>query len=342
MLTIKRKCVALAFGVAVSGAASSGAIAQAIELRFASPAPPQSRVNTHGLAEWIKDVEAASGGTVTFRLMTGPSLATFENAYDRTVKGVADIAFGTSSSVGGQFPRTEVNTLPFETENPREAALALWRTYERGLFADEYSQIKPLALFSFPNNIIHTRSKPVKRLSDVKGMKLITAGKVGSDIIVALGAAPLSLTPAEYYQSIASGLAEGTMTAWTAMSAFKVYEVAKLHFNAPLAGGAPAYVVMNKRSFDRLPAQAKAAIDKLSGEAFSRRMGNVVQAQDDAAKEQIRGMSGQVFENITPDEQARWKKELDHISADWVKSVPNGQAILSGFREEVKRARSEK
>jgi TRAP-type C4-dicarboxylate transport system substrate-binding protein len=338
MRGMKRMFVSVAFGCVVSGAAWP----QAVELRMASPAPPQSWINSRGLAEWIKDVEAASGGTVTIRLMMGPSLATFENAYDRTLKGIADMAFGTSSSVGGQFPRTEVNALPFETENPREAALALWRTYERGLFADEYSQVKTLAIFSFPNNIIHTRSKPVKTLADVKGMKLITAGRVGSSIITSLGGAPLSLTPSDYYQSIASGLADGTMTAWTAMSSFKVYEVAKLHFQAPLAGGAPAYVIMNKRSFDKLPPQAKAAIDKYSGEALTRRMGNVVQALDDDAKERIRALPGQVFESITPEEQARWKKQLDHISADWVKNIPNGAAILSGFREEVKRARAEK
>jgi TRAP-type C4-dicarboxylate transport system substrate-binding protein len=327
--------------LAVLALSASCAFAQQpIELRMASPAPPQSWINTRGLAEWIKEVEAASGGTITIRLMVGPSLATFENAYDRTLKGIADLAFGTSGSVAGQFPRTEVNQLPFETENPREAALALWRTYERGLFADEYSQVKTLAIFSFPNNLIHTRSKPVKTLADVKGMKLITGGKLGSDIIVALGGAPLALTPSEYYQSISNGLADGTMTAWTAVDSFKVYEVAKLHFTAPLSGGAPAYVIMNKRSFDRLPPQARAAIDKYSGEPLVRRMGGVVQALDDAAKEKIRGMPGQTYENISPEEQARWKSRLEVISSDWVKRTPNGATILSGFREEVKRVRA--
>ena len=71
-------------------------------------------------------------------------------------------------------------------------------------------------------------------------------------------------------------------------------------------------------------------------------MGNVVHALDEAAREKIRAMSGQVFESITPEEQARWKKQLDSISADWVKQTLNGQAILAAFREEVKRARAEK
>ena len=42
------------------------------------------------------------------------------------LKGVADIGFGTSGTVGGQFRKTEVSTLPFETDNVRENAVALW------------------------------------------------------------------------------------------------------------------------------------------------------------------------------------------------------------------------
>ena len=314
---------------------------QAIELRMASPAPPQSPINTRGLQEWIKDVTAASGGTISIRLMTGPTLASFENAYDRTVRGIANLAFGTSGTVGGQFPRTEVASLPFETENPRETALALWRTYERGLLTAEYSEVKTLALFSFPHNLIHTRNVKLKSLADVKGIKLITGGKLSADVVAALGAAPVALAPSEYYQSLASGLAEGTMTAWTAVDSFKLYEVVKNHFQASLTS-APAYIIMNKRSYDQLPPQAKAAIDKFSGEALSRRMGDVVQGLDDFARERVKGIPGQTFETMTPEEQARWKTQLGSISADWVKATPNGTAILAAFREEVARIRAGK
>ena len=102
----------------------------------------------------------------------------------------------------------------------------------------------------------------------------------------------------------------------------------------------PAYIVMNKRSYERLPPQAKAAIDKYSGESFSRRMADVVQGLDDAAKDKIRAAPGQVFENMSAEEQARLHKQLEGISADWVKATPNGAAILAGFREEVKKVRA--
>ncbi len=318
---------------------AAGAWAQPVELRLASPAPPQSAVNTRGLEQWVKDVTAASEGTLSVRLMAGPVLANFENVYDRVLRGIADIGFGTGVSVGGQFRKSEVATLPFETENVRETSAALWRSQERGLIADDYSQVRPLALFSFPHSVIHTKTVKVKYLTDVKGIKMGVGGKLGGDVAAALGAAPITLSSPEVYQSLSSGMVESMMTAWTAVESFKLYEVVKNHFSAPLSS-TTAYVVMNKRSYERLPAAAKAAIDRYSGEVFSRKMGDVVQALDDAARDRVKNLPGHTFETIAPEEQARWRKQLEGITADWVKSTPNGAAILSGFREEIRKLRA--
>mgnify|MGYP003338442171 CR=1 FL=1 len=312
---------------------------QPVELRMASPAPPPSPINTRGIDGWIKDVTAASGGTLGIRLMPGPTLATFENVYDRVLKGVADIGFGTSGTVGGQFRKTEVSTLPFETDNVRENAVALWRTLQRGLIADEYAEVKTLALFSFPHNLVHTSRAKLHSMSDIRGLKMGVIGKLNADMVVALGGAPISVTPADLYQSLSNGLVDGTIMAWTAVDSFKLHEVAKNHLVVAVSS-APAYIVMNKRSYERLPPQAKAAIDKYSGESFSRRMADVVQGLDDAAKDKIRAAPGQVFETMSAEEQARLHKQLEGISADWVKATPNGAAILAGFREEVKKVRA--
>ena len=325
--------------LALGALATAPAGAQPVELRFASPAPPQSPINSRGIAEWVKDVTAASGNTISIRVMAGPALASFENVYDRVLKGVADIGFGTGSTVAGQFRRSEVATLPFESEGPIEVAVTLWRATERGLVAEDYAAIKPLALFSFPPSLLHTRSKPIKILTDLKGMKIGGAGRMNGDIAASLGAAPITLAPPEVYQSLSSGLIDGVMIAWTAVDSFKLHEVTKHHFNVPLSSST-AYIIINKRSYERLPPQARAAIDKYSGETFSRRMGNVVETLDNVAKYQVRNLAGHSFEEASPEERARWRKQLDTISAAWVKATPNGAAILAGYREEVKKFRS--
>lgn len=88
------------------------------------------------------------------------------------------------------------------------------------------------------------------------------------------------------------------------------------------------------------PPQSRAAIDKHSGEAFSRRMGNIVESLGNAAKYSVRNLPGHTFDEPSAAELVLWQKQLDPVSAAWVKSTPNGATILSGYREEVKKFRS--
>jgi lysylphosphatidylglycerol synthetase-like protein (DUF2156 family) len=61
---------------------------------------------------------------------------------------------------------------------------------------------------------------------------------------------------------------------------------------------------------------------------------------DDFAQANVAKQPGQVIETIPKDEQARWQKQLQALSDNWVKATPNGAAVLAGFREEIRKARA--
>lgn len=325
------------FMLAAGTGATAGA--QPVELRMAFPAPPTSYLNTASFTPWAKDVEAASGGTLSIRIVPGVTLANFDNVYDRTLKGVADIGFGLHAAVGGQFPKSMVAALPFEFDSPREGAVALWRLNQGGVIAEEYKDVKVLALFTFGHAAIHTRNARVRSLADIKGLKLRAGGKLQGDIVAALGAAPITMTPTDVFQSLQTGVIDGAAIQWTAVLTFKLAEVAKNHFLMPLDAD-PAFVIMNKAAWDRLPAAAKAALEKHSGEALSRRTGNAVAEFDESALERFRKEPGQNFDNVSAEEKARWQKQLQGISDAWVKATPSGAAVLNAFRSEVKKVRA--
>ena len=329
-----------AFLVAALTAISMTAMAQApVELRFAFPAPPTSFFNTQAFTPWAKDVEAASNGTLSIRIVPGLVLATQENVYDRVLKGVADIGFGLQGAIAGQFTRTSVVSLPFEFDSPRESAPAMWRLHQTGVIAEDYKDVKPLALFTFGHSAIHTSKVRVKSLADLKGLKLRAGSRLQSDIVAALGAAPVTMTPPDVFQSISSGLIDGTAIQWTAVLTFKLNEVARNHFVMPLESD-PGMLFMNKASYDRLPPAAKAALDRYSGEALSRRTGAVVAEFDEGAQERFRKDPTQNFDTVGPDEKARWQKQLQGITDGWVKNTPNGAAILSAWRAELKKVKA--
>lgn len=325
-------------GAIAAGMLAGPAGAQQATIKYAFPAPPKSLVNVWGVTPWAKDVEKASEGTLKVKIFAGPVLANFRNVYDRTVKGVADASFGIHAPIAGQFEKTQVGALPFETENSLEAALGLWGIYDTGLIADEHAEVKVLALFAFPHSVIHTK-RPIERLEDLEGIKLHASSKMMAMAATRVGITPVTMTPPEIYQSISRGLIEGTMIAWTAVYPFKLDEVTSHHLEVPL-GGSTAFMFMNKKAYDRLPAKARAAIDRYSGEAYSRRMGLATVRMNEAGRKRVQAMAGHTVTKASKDEAERWRRRLAPLTEEWLARTPDGAAVLAAFRAEVAKVRA--
>ena len=165
------------------------AFADPVQLKFAYPSAPNNAL-FQAMQGWTEDVNKAAAGVVEVKIFPGGVIADNSNMYDRVTGGVADIGFAVFGPVSSVFPKTNVGTLPFEAKDHREDALALWALYEKGFIRDEFSKFHPLAFIVFPGLVIHSK-KPIHTLADVKGMKISVEGRVLSEMIPRLGAAPI-------------------------------------------------------------------------------------------------------------------------------------------------------
>ena len=327
---------ALAAVIAFAGAARAD---DPMLLRFAFPAPPMSYVNAGGADPWSKAVMADAGGTLDIKLFPGGTIANFGNVYDRVVNGVAELGFGTVGTVAGLFQRTSVSTVPFITQESYESSMAIWRLNAKGVTSKDFETVKILGLFTFASGGLHS-TKPILKGDDFKGLKLGTAGKLQADTFDLLGAAPITMTPAETYQALQRGLVSGVNLSWAGVQVFKLYEVTQYHLDLPF-GAAGGYFIMNKGAYDRLPARAKAAIDKHSGEALSK-MTSIAGIEDDRRNlERMKQLPNQHFAHITPEEEKRWEKLLAPITEEWIKATPDGAKVLAAYKQEVLIARKE-
>jgi len=332
MLTRRLLCAAAAVLIATPLAAET------ITLKLNSPAPPRSYLHSGVFEPWAKAVEKDSGGTLKIQLFYGGTLGNFGVNYDRVVDGVADIGFILTSMAGGKLKREDVAGLPFETKTSTEAAVALWKLYEKGVTAADFSQIKPLGIWVFPNAALHTKD-PVKTMEDVKGKKIVASNLIAAKITTALGGTPVTLGPHEAYQAISRGTADGSLMPFTGMAVFKVNEVAKHHLDEAL-GSDSAMLFMNKLSYVKLPAQAKAAIDKNSYLSLSRKLG----AKTTAEWQRTRNLVKNSVTTLSPAEEKRWQQALAPIAKEWAANTPDGEKVLAAFRAEVaaERAASKK
>lgn len=315
---------------------ATGAAAQTVTLKLNSGAPPRSYLHSRVFEPWSKAVEKDSGGTLKIRRFYGGTLGNFLVTYDRVLDGVADIGFTLAALTGGKFKQQGVAGLPFETRNAQEAATALWKIYAKGVTSGEFTKVKLLGIWAFPNAAIHSKT-PVAKLADLKGMKLSMSSPTAAKIVIGLGATPVTLPPNQAYQAISRGIANGTLMPFTGMATFKIYEVAKYHLDAAL-GADTALLFMNKAKYDSLPAKAKAAIDKNSYLPLSQKLGLETQKE----WERGRNIVKKSVTTLSADEEAKWRKALETVSAQWVKATPNGAKVLEAFRAEVKAARGGK
>jgi len=328
----------LVLAAAAAIAAAGPALAdEPIQLKFAIPTPPISSVSK-GLQPWAEEIKKESDGAIEVQLFLGPTVATIFNAYDRVVNGVVDMAFGNFGPLASQFPKTAVVTLPFESRTGKESTLAFWRLYASGVIADEYTKVHPAALLTFPGVYLHGK-KPLRTLDDIKGLKIAAQGKVISRAVENLGAAPIATAVADFYQALQRGTIDYIATAWSALPSFKLDEVTSYHLEVPL-GTDDVYVVMNKDFYAKLPAKAKAAVDKTTGEPMVRHMIGVIDGATGFARSTVEKEPGHTIAQLPPDEEARWKAKVAPVIEEWTRDTPDGARVLAAFRSEVAKIRA--
>lgn len=256
----------LAAALALSALAAGGARAE--ELSFAHFVPPAHTITASTVEPLANGVSEATGGDLTIRVYPGGELGAGPlEQYVRVLQGVADMAWGLQGYTSSQFPKTMIAELPGVIDNGKFGYPALWAAYD--LIKGEYPGTRPIALWTAEPNIIIMKDKDVRTPDDLKGLKIRVSGSAAAAAVEALGATPVQMPANEIYNSLQTGLIDGVITGASAVTDFKINEVADSYtLGAPL-GRITFFVVMNEARYQGLSDAQKAALDKYSGEWLS-------------------------------------------------------------------------
>lgn len=321
--------------LAAFGPPETAQAAEPVALKFAFPAPVVDPNYASGVAPWIDEVNKASNGALQIQAYPAMALANFGNVYDRVLNNVAQLAFGTFGPVASQFPRTQVSTVSFDTRDTVGLSKALWNLYTAGRFNPEFEQVKLLALFSFAGPALNTND-PITSLATLKGMKVAVSSRTMADVMNALGATPVTLTPTEFFQGLQRGTVRGAAISMGAAEEFKLDEVTTHHLLAPL-GNSPGFVFMNKAAYAALPAELQKLVDQHSGASFSEKMGVANDVFQRNAIQHIGARPGQNVSEISAAQLAEWRTRMEPIVQSWIKDTPGGAAVLAALHAELAR-----
>ena len=301
-------------------ACASSAQAQQVTLRLAGFLPAAAPVPKDFLIPWAKKVETESQGRIKIEIYHSLQLGgTPAQLLDQVRDGVADITWVPPGYTPGRFPKSETFELPFLTGDGEQNSPAAWEFYEKNL-KDEFKDYHVIAMNTHGPGLIHAKGNGVRKLEDMKGLKLRGPSRIVNKLIETLGATPVGMPVTQMPDALSKGVIDGTVVPWEITAPLRLAELVNTH--TTFGGNRSLYVtffatVMNKAKYDSLPPDLKKVIDANSGLETSRWAGK---AQNDGDKPGYEAAvkRGNTIVTLDVAETARWRKAADPVIEAWV------------------------
>ncbi len=286
---------------------------------------------------WANEVEKRTDGRVKINVYPGGTLTKANQCYDGVVKGISDIGMSCFAYTRGRFPLMEAVDLPNGYPNGQVATHVATEFYKR-MKPEELSDVKVLYIHAHGPGLLHTK-KPVRKLEDIKGMKIRSTG-LSAKVAKALGGVPVAMPQPATYEALQKGVVEGTFAPIETLKGWKQAEVIKYTTDCTGVGYTTAmFVVMNLNKWNSLPKNIQKIIEEVSKEWVD--VHGEVWDKGDAEGHDFTLSLGNEIIPLSEEENSRWVNAVQSIVDDYIKAV--GEKNLPGDKAvaEVKKLTAE-
>jgi TRAP-type C4-dicarboxylate transport system substrate-binding protein len=173
---------------------------------------------------------------------------------------------------------------------------------------DDQNQVSLTNYSSIDNYGVFTK-EPVKKVSEIKGRKILAAGP-NALYIKAVGGVNVLSNLTQQYNDLKTGVADGTIVWPEATVTFKLYEVAPYYLKTDFGTGVNKSVTINKEVWASLPDEVKKVLKEVAVDYRNVVAQAAIDLSDKSTKTYL-AKGGKITE--LPDEA---KKE-------WADSMPN-------------------
>ena len=219
--------------------------AQTVTLKAGSHTPPKAGIIKDGFVRWIRAVEKDSGGTLKFKEFWGGQLTRSpKKQYELLLNGIQDATYILPSYTQELFPDFSLFALPYLFRTPDEAAIAMWRFYQKGLLRG-LDKIYIASIHNNGNSLLHF-SKKVETAADIKGLKIRASGPEEAAVIKAVGGVPVAMGITQIAESLNRGVIQGALSGWSPARSFRYLPLIKSHWVEPF-GIRVFFLAINKK-----------------------------------------------------------------------------------------------
>ncbi len=328
--------------VVVAALLSPAASADTIRLTAASSHPPilpwVGVIKEHVVPESNRRLEARGSKTrIVWTEAYAGALFGPTEALKGVEDGIADLAWIGTIFEPGKLPLHNVHfSAPFTVKSAVDAA-AIGNELHAKVPAmnAQWTKYNQVFLGAMGDTSFHLVTKtPIRTLADLKGKKLLAGGAVAR-WLGGTGAVAVSSSFPEFYNNLATGVADGAVMTIGGVVPFKIHEVARyvtlVDLGAPITGA----LTMNADTWKKLPPDVREVFTEL-GKEYSAMVASRV-AADEVRFLKIMRDAGVSVTTLDPSERAKWAAGLPNLSAEWItlnesRGLP-ARAVMNAFLE---------
>lgn len=282
---------------------------------FSSALAPEA---VHHMLPLIEKLAKDSGGRLKLEFYPAMQLGGKPGDLIQQMEdGVVDIVITIAGLTPGRFAGLEGSELPFTnvgTSAGQTPALLEWS--QKWLMTNDFKNIKIVHMHTTDAAVLHTRSKAVKTLADLKGLKVRVPGRFVGEAVKALGGTPVGVPLGGIYEALDRGQIDAMTINWAIMTPYKFQEVTKHHLETPIYQNA-IMTLMRQASYDKLPADLKKVLDGSIGIPYSVGVAKKIDELTVPAKQAIASRGNSLY-SIPEAERAKWVEAVKPVYALWI------------------------
>ena len=331
-------------GVLAAAAAAFGLAAVPAQaktkLLFCSFVTPKHVINHGVLVPWLKDIEKATEGRVSIRIVQACRMAPPPLQMVMVQKGTADGAFVFNAFLRKLVPSTQISIHPQMAVTGVGRAVALWRMYQK-FFKDKanYKDLEMVGYFGAPDGLWYSMSdKPLLSKASLKTIKTWTLPSIPAQALKLTGANIVPGPAVRIYPIVSKGVVDAFVGLTPGdLLAFKIDKYAKSGTEIPAGWfGASFSTFWNKKKWDTIPEKDQKIIWSMAGEKLGWRS----LAWDKLkAKTTKRFLKTRKVHTMPEAEMAKFRKDWAPLFADWIKTINamgvDGKAAMAYYKSQT-------
>lgn len=308
-------------------------------IRVHSWLPPKHTMNANVLPTWGKWIEDATEGRVKLKIEYpgGNPKSVLDNVTD----GAFEAGWVFHGFYPGRFKLTQVVELPHLGVGADKASEAYWQIHEKYLSkGNEHRGLHVAGLFTHAPGQVHL-TKPIEKLSELKGKKIRIGGGIQSTIAKRMGIEGVAAPGSKVYEILSQGVADGVFMPLGEKRTLRLKEVAPFTMKFPNGMYLGSFViVLNKEFLASLSEKDRSAVLSVSGQKLSALAGKYWQEDADVGEADAIKSGNNILE-ASEAVLAEFSDLTKGMDGEWLKSVSgmdvDAKAALTELREMVKK-----